>query len=201
MDDLISRQAAIDALNEVSEHYTDKGREWHPHVDFMVQVIEDLPSIEVVRCGECEYWKCNPNTGEYGVCKKVSYDDFEVVMDCDDFCSYGIRRNGGMKMRIVNIDDVIDALSSEYNNGTRNGIDYDQTDAAAFEELLEQVYEEKGWTMDVEPVKLKNEVARLNSALRDIDRDNARLHNQYAELEKRFNYLIYRIMERINTEG
>lgn len=45
--DLISRQAAIDALNEVSKHYTDKGREWHPHVDFMVQAIEDLPSADI----------------------------------------------------------------------------------------------------------------------------------------------------------
>lgn len=46
-DDLISRQAAIEALQEVSEHYTDKGREWHPHVNFMVQAIEDLPTADV----------------------------------------------------------------------------------------------------------------------------------------------------------
>lgn len=51
----------------------------------------------VVRCGECEYWKCNPNTDEYGVCKKVSYDDFEVVMDADDFCSYGERKDDECK--------------------------------------------------------------------------------------------------------
>lgn len=44
--DLISRKAAIDALKEVSEHYTDKGREWHPHVNFMVQAIEELPSAQ-----------------------------------------------------------------------------------------------------------------------------------------------------------
>ena len=62
------------------------------------RMINDAPSIDavpVVRCGECEYWKCNPNTEEYGVCKKVSYDDFEVVMDSDDFCSYGKRREDG----------------------------------------------------------------------------------------------------------
>lgn len=46
MKDLISRQAAIDALNDVSEHYTDKGREWHPHVDFMVDAIKELPSAQ-----------------------------------------------------------------------------------------------------------------------------------------------------------
>ena len=47
---------------------------------------------EIVRCGECGYWECNPKTEKYGVCKKVSYDDFEVIMDSDDFCSYGKRR-------------------------------------------------------------------------------------------------------------
>lgn len=46
MSDLISRQAAIEALQEVSEHYTEKGIEWHPHVDFMVWAIKELPSAE-----------------------------------------------------------------------------------------------------------------------------------------------------------
>ena len=60
--------------------------------------IEGMPTIdavEVVRCRKCEYWKRNPNTKNYGVCRKVSYDDFEVVMERDDFCSYGIRRENG----------------------------------------------------------------------------------------------------------
>ena len=46
MADMIDRQAAIDALNEVSEHYTEKGREWHPHVDFMIDAIKDLPPVQ-----------------------------------------------------------------------------------------------------------------------------------------------------------
>lgn len=65
--------------------------------DAIQRVIDESPTIdavEVVRCGECEYWECNPNTEEYGVCKKVSYDDFEVVMDSDDFCSYGRKEDG-----------------------------------------------------------------------------------------------------------
>lgn len=60
----------------------------------------DVPradAVEVVRCGCCEWWRCNPNTEEYGVCKKVSYDDFEVVMHSDDFCSYGERKDGEEK--------------------------------------------------------------------------------------------------------
>lgn len=60
----------------------------------------DVPradAVEVVRCGCCEWWRCNPNTEKYGVCKKVSYDDFEVVMHSDDFCSYGERKDGEEK--------------------------------------------------------------------------------------------------------
>lgn len=60
--------------------------------------IKDAPTIDavqVVRCRDCEYWKCNPNTKNYGVCRKVSYDDFEVVMEKDDFCSYSKRREDG----------------------------------------------------------------------------------------------------------
>lgn len=54
-----------------------------------IEELEQEP-CKVVRCRECEYWKCNPNTKNYGVCGKVSYDDFEVIMERDDFCSYGI---------------------------------------------------------------------------------------------------------------
>ena len=46
MSDLISRAAAIDALDEVSKHYTEKGREWHPHVDLMIYAIKELPSAQ-----------------------------------------------------------------------------------------------------------------------------------------------------------
>lgn len=59
MDDYISRQAAIDALNEVSEHYTEKGREWHPHVNFMIDAINELPSAQpdnqVHLCDSCKH--------------------------------------------------------------------------------------------------------------------------------------------------
>ena len=69
-------------------------------------------------------------------------------------------------MRIVKVDDVIDAMRSEYNNGTKGGIDYDQTDMAAFEELLEQVWKEKGWSIDPELVRLcaeDEECERMNA--------------------------------------
>ena len=49
---------------------------------------------ELVRCKDCRHWKCNPNTNEYGVCNKVSCDEFEIVMHSDDFCSYGECKGG-----------------------------------------------------------------------------------------------------------
>lgn len=90
-DDVIYRQAAIDALNEVSEHYTDKGREWHPHVNFMVEAIEALPSAqpELIRCKDCKYNLNNPRP-------YADDDPIETFIHCQfmeasDFCSKGKR--------------------------------------------------------------------------------------------------------------
>jgi len=47
--------------------------------------IEDAPSIEIIRCGECKYWKSTvqmPNGTEV----KCLYG-----RNADDFCSYGSR--------------------------------------------------------------------------------------------------------------
>lgn len=54
-----------------------------------------IDAVEVVRCGRCEWWRCNLHAKEYGVCKRASYDDFDVFMNSDDFCSYGKRREDG----------------------------------------------------------------------------------------------------------
>lgn len=96
MDDLISRQAAIDALKDVSEHYTDKGREWHPHVDFMVEAIQDLPSAQ--------RW--------IPVCERLPEEDTDVLISYRykegegdtihvyiDITSYGDMYFGGRKVK------------------------------------------------------------------------------------------------------
>lgn len=66
------------------------------HINVEIRLALDMAiealMIKIVRCRECKYWKSNPNTKEYGVCNKASYDDFEVIMDRDDFCSYGKNR-------------------------------------------------------------------------------------------------------------
>lgn len=55
MNDLISRQAAIDALYDWSEHSMTDAEAWH-----IRQVIGDIKSMpsaqpEIVRCGQCKY--------------------------------------------------------------------------------------------------------------------------------------------------
>ena len=86
--DLISRQAAIDALNDVSEHYTEEGREWHPHVDFMVIAIKHLPSAQPeqrkgkwISDGQdiphgCEWMHCSICGGKF----------LDVPMEHTNFC-------------------------------------------------------------------------------------------------------------------
>jgi len=106
-EDALKHADKMQAMDE--QHIINHDRDWiigciehdgfiHTHrFDKANQIIHDALSadaVEVVRCGRCEWWKCNPNTTEYGVCKKVSYDDFEVVMESDDFCSYGERKGG-----------------------------------------------------------------------------------------------------------
>lgn len=44
--DTIYREDAIKAVKNVSENYTKEGdREWHPHVDFIIQALVEVPSI------------------------------------------------------------------------------------------------------------------------------------------------------------
>ena len=77
MDDLISRQAAIDAINEFHE----LPNAW---LDLAVDTLEKLPSVQLIRCRECAKWNTvfDRSKAEYGLCKIRSqlettrYDDF-----------------------------------------------------------------------------------------------------------------------------
>ena len=53
--------------------------------------LEQNDIVEVVRCRDCKHWICNPNTEEWGKCKWISDEQFDVVMNDDDYCSYGER--------------------------------------------------------------------------------------------------------------
>ena len=98
MNDLISRQAAIDALKKISfshwfecgEYLSEDTREIEIiNSNKAFEAIEALPSAqpEIIRCKDCKYnatsKKClNPNS-------------FFLVPADDDYCSYAERREDG----------------------------------------------------------------------------------------------------------
>ena len=47
--DLISRQAAIDAIKELCRHYTPTKSVDHPHMNFVIEELENLPSTQPER--------------------------------------------------------------------------------------------------------------------------------------------------------
>lgn len=91
----MSRLIDVDALKEdlLINHNTDLmsqslvlGSGFDVGVDYVMLFIEDAPSIDLVRCGECKYWHNNNPlpTEEDEICP--------LSTDADDFCSYGVRR-------------------------------------------------------------------------------------------------------------
>ena len=71
--------------------YVDSGRfnaiqtEVNQVLDCIEYEIEDAPSIDIVRCGECKWAKAN---GTYQWCGRL---DSTARITADDFCSYGER--------------------------------------------------------------------------------------------------------------
>jgi hypothetical protein len=83
MSDLISRQAAIDAVKELCEHYTPTKSVKHPHMDFVIEELQHLPSAqpEIIRCKDC---------GKRKVCRTSTV--WAVPPGDDWFCADGERR-------------------------------------------------------------------------------------------------------------
>ena len=61
-------------------------------VDYLIANGEEIP----VRCKDCKYAYINSFSAASGValCKKLSNEAETAVMQQDDFCSYGERREG-----------------------------------------------------------------------------------------------------------
>lgn len=87
MDDLISRQEAIDA---VYKRIKQIGYEDNPYVLSIRQTIRDLPPVQldIVRCKDCAYGEKLPNNIR---CELNDYLPF----DYEDFCSIGVKRVTG----------------------------------------------------------------------------------------------------------
>ena len=84
MDDLISRQAAIDVADAVWSVTGDK------NVAKVWDQIKDLPSeqTEIIRCKDCRYYQDNNDGYPHINCKW----DANETPDADDFCSGAERR-------------------------------------------------------------------------------------------------------------
>ena len=93
----MSRWIDADALKEdlLINHNTDLmsqslvlGSGFDVGVDYVMQFIEDAPSIDIVRCAECKHWQ--DNNGGYPTTEcRWGHDE---TPDADDFCSYGVRK-------------------------------------------------------------------------------------------------------------
>ncbi len=87
MDDIIYRQAAIDAL---AEHEKSRGHNYTLFVDIVsecAEIIRNLPSAqpEIIRCKDCKYFnsyfvECDHESG------------LKHIKDGHDHCSYAERR-------------------------------------------------------------------------------------------------------------
>lgn len=87
MSDLISRQAAIDAL---LNHYEVGNTTQNATMDDCVMIIRNLPSAqpEIVRCKNCEY-----SEHWYGdKCRCFLWVDDGISVFDDGFCNYGKAR-------------------------------------------------------------------------------------------------------------
>jgi len=83
MNDLISRQAAIDVVDAVWSVTGDK------NVAKVWDQIKDLPSAqpEIIYCGECKHMMPN------GKCRQFA--DSTIRPSASDFCSAGERKDNG----------------------------------------------------------------------------------------------------------
>lgn len=57
----------------------------------VIKLIENAPSIEIIRCGECKWLDSGKNDSEvWSMCTRHFGKYFDV--NADDFCSYGCRK-------------------------------------------------------------------------------------------------------------
>ena len=98
MEDLISRQAAIDEAYEI----VIDGQKFEV---VQVETLMGLPPAqpEIIRCKDCKYWEQNAQHGydedneEYhNYCLKLVPDDdyYAYTREADDYCSRGERKRG-----------------------------------------------------------------------------------------------------------
>ena len=86
MSDTISRQAAIDTLENTKTAISENGERYIAKQNAIMR-IDALPSAqpEIIRCKDCKHYK-------YGICKKAGLC---VNKSPNGFCDWGERREEG----------------------------------------------------------------------------------------------------------
>lgn len=98
MTDLISRQAAIDAIHEDADWLAAQGSDWQvERMERDKSILKSLPSAqpEIIRCGDCKYFKVEYawNCASYPVCEVSP----QRIITPDDYCSFAERRTDEQK--------------------------------------------------------------------------------------------------------
>ena len=104
MNDLISRQQAIDAVkSRKTAEQSSAGIMRNAVVDFCVDIIKKLPSAqpEIIRCKDCKHWMPyewmfrevwqSKNIADYPE-DEIGCDCCDMAMKANDFCSRAERR-------------------------------------------------------------------------------------------------------------
>lgn len=89
------------------DHYTDG-------FDEAVDIVSDEPAadvVEVVRCGECDFWDSNHISCE-GLAKCLTGESGIRYRSCKDYCSRGKRRTV-LIMRLIDADVLLDYLANK----------------------------------------------------------------------------------------
>jgi hypothetical protein len=92
-DSLISRQAAIEALERIMSDYPLDGYE---DERLLINALKDLPSAqpEIIRCKDCKHYKAYDYTGSLA-CHLII--GVTVRRDLNDFCSRAERQNNAFR--------------------------------------------------------------------------------------------------------
>lgn len=91
MDKLISLQAAIDTLKELTANGTNKGMVFGEDA---VHRIEILPSVQpdIIHCKDCKFYTAYDYTGKL-MCKRIGKG--MILPKPEDYCSYAERITDG----------------------------------------------------------------------------------------------------------
>ena len=97
MDDLISRQAAIDAFNTNIDELVVAGKEnadaVERYLNRVIDEIKQLPSVqpEIIRCEKCQFSEYDALYGD----RYCHYDGKAEIVPDEHFCGYGRERQNG----------------------------------------------------------------------------------------------------------